>query len=44
MTLPVHNFHDPASHDMGSRHLGTYPGIQASLAAADQFPETLPLD
>jgi len=44
MTLPLHNFYDPASHAMGKHHMGTYPGIQASLAAADRFPETLPLD
>ena len=44
MTLPLHTYYDPASFAMGKQHMGTYPGIQANLAAADQFPETLPLD
>ena len=44
MTLPLHNYYDPASFSMGRKHMGTYPGIQANLATADQFPETLPLD
>ena len=44
MTLPLLAFYDPASFEMGRKHMGTYPGIQASMSAADQFPETLPLD
>ena len=44
MTLPLHTFYDPASYEMGRKHMGTYPGIQASMSAAEQFPETLPLD
>ena len=44
MTLPLHTFYDPASFEMGRKHVGTYPGIQANLSAAVQFPETLPLD
>ena len=44
MTLPLHTYYDPASYSMGMQHMGTYSGIQANLAGADQFPETLPLD
>ena len=42
MTLPLHSCYDPASFAMGRNHMGPYPGIQANLAAAAQFPETLP--
>ena len=37
MTLPLHTFYDPASYEMGRKHMGTYPGIQASMSAAEQL-------
>jgi len=40
----MHSFYDPASFAMGKYHVGTYSGIQANVAGAEQFPETLPLD